>query len=204
MARMEEQGDPSTQTTLLRRLCQTPSNESAWDEFVDRYGRLIYQWCRRRGLQEADAEDVTQNVLLALARQMRDFVYDPSKSFRGWLKTIAHRTWLRFVADRGRRPDETTVADVERLVSNEARDDFLNRLEAEAEAELLELAKRSVRNRVKPRTWEAFRLSAEEDLSGAEVAELLKINVAAVFVARSRVQKMIQEEVQRLDGGPEA
>ena len=201
---MEDRTDPSTNTTLLARLGQTPSNESAWDEFVDRYGRLIYRWCRRRGLQEADAEDVTQNVLLTLAQQMRRFVYDPSKSFRGWLRTIAHRSWCRFVEDRRRWPSGVTAAAFMELCSNEARDDFLRRLEAEGEAELVELAKRSVRKRVNPRTWEAFRLSTEEDLSGAEVADLLKINVGTVFVSRGRVQKMIQEEVQRLDGGPPA
>jgi RNA polymerase sigma factor (sigma-70 family) len=198
---MEDRSDPSTNTTLLARLRQNPSNQSAWDEFVDGYGRLIFQWCRHRGLQEADAEDVTQNVLLVLAKQMREFVYDPSKSFRGWLNTIAHRGWCRFVDDRRRWSSRVTVSDVDQLCSREAQNDFLRRLEAEGEAELVELAKQSVRRRVNPRTWEAFRLSAEEDLSGAEVAALLQIKVGAVFVARSRVQRMIQDEVRRLDGG---
>lgn len=198
---MEDRSEPSTNTTLLARLRQNPSNESAWDEFVDRYGRLIFQWCRHRGLQQADAEDVTQNVLLVLANQMREFVYDPSKSFRGWLGTIAHRSWCRFVEDRRRWSGRVTTFDVDQLCSREAQDDFLKRLEAEGEAELLDLAKQSVRRRVNPRTWEAFRLSVEEDLSGAEVAALLQINVGTVFVARSRIQKMVHDEVRRLDGG---
>lgn len=199
---MDDREAPSTDTTLLARLSQTPSNESAWDEFVDRYGRMIYQWCRRRGLQEADAEDVTQNVLLALARQMREFVYDPSKSFRGWLKTIARRTWARFLADRQRRESGATSVDLDRICTDEARDDFLGRLEAEGEAELLELAGKAVRLRVDPRTWEAFRLLTEEGISGAETAHLLNMNAAAAYVARGRVLRMIQAEVRRLDGGP--
>ena len=198
---MDQRSDQSTSTTLLMRLRQSPTNELAWDEFVDRYGRLIFQWCRQRGLQEADAEDVTQNVLLVLAGQMQEFVYDPSRSFRGWVRTIAHRSWCRFVEDRRRRLLAGADPDVDRLCSSEAQDDFLSRLEAEGEAELFEQAKEAVRKRVSPGTWEAFRLSIEEELTGAEIAELLRIKVGAVFVARSRVQRMVREEVRRLDGG---
>lgn len=201
---MHDPADPSTNTTLLARLSQTPSNELAWDEFVDRYGRLIYGWFRRWGLQEADAEDVAQAMLLALARQMRAFVYDPSRSFRGWLRTIARRTWGRFIADRQRWPVEIAPADADRLCSQEAETDFLQQLEAEGEAELLELAQRAARGRVSPRVWEAFRLSTEEDLSGAEVARLLDIKPGAVYVATGRVRKIIREEFERLGGDPEA
>ena len=70
--------------------------------FVDRYGRKIYAWCRHWGLQESDAQDVTQTVLLDLARQMANFVYRPTGSFRSWLKTIAHRTWCDYLDARRR------------------------------------------------------------------------------------------------------
>ena len=198
---MEEPVDQSTNVTLLMRLRQSPTNEAAWDVFVDRYGRLIFQWCRNRGLQEADAEDVTQNVLLVLAKQMQEFVYDPEKSFRSWLRTIAHRSWCRFIEERRRGPGGASIAGIDLLDSREAQDEFHDRLDAESMAEMLEKAKEAARRRVTPRTWEAFRLSVEKELSGAEVAELLQIKVGAVFVARSRVQKMIQEEIRRLDGG---
>src|SRR5262245_5428098 len=68
--------DWQTSTTLLRRLRLTPADETAWAAFVGRYGGLIYRWCREWGLQPADAEDVTQNVLVELSKQMRSFVYD--------------------------------------------------------------------------------------------------------------------------------
>src|SRR5581483_838058 len=99
---MAENADLNTSTSLLLRLRQEPTNQHAWDEFVTRYARLIFRWCRRWGAQEADAEDVTQVVLLELARQMRGFVYDPGGSFRGWLKTVAYRAWRRSVERRGR------------------------------------------------------------------------------------------------------
>ena len=95
---------PTTQVTLLSRLRQVPTDESAWEEFVERYGRHIYRWCRQWKLQDADAEDVTQDLLLRLARKLPDFAYDPSRSFRGWLKTVAHHVWRDFVDGRHPRP----------------------------------------------------------------------------------------------------
>src|SRR5262249_45723629 len=93
---------PTTRVTLLARLRQNPTDEAAWDEFVECYGRHIYRWCRQWQLQEADAEDVTQDLFVKLAQKLRTFAYDPSLSFRGWLKTLAHHAWRDFVD--GRRP----------------------------------------------------------------------------------------------------
>ena len=85
-----------TSITLLGRLQSDPDDKEAWSEFVRRYGRIIFRWCRHWNLQEADAEDVTQNVLLRLAQKMPQFVYDPSRSFRAWLKTLTHHAWSDF------------------------------------------------------------------------------------------------------------
>src|SRR5262249_4514938 len=89
LARERARGRPvesQTSATLLARLRQVPADQAAWAQFTQRYGRKIYAWCRRWNLQEADAEDLTQNVLLKLAEKMQTFVYDPEKSFRAWLK----------------------------------------------------------------------------------------------------------------------
>ncbi len=196
---MTDASDSQTNTTLLRRLRQDPTDQEAWSAFVERYGRLIYRWCRHWGLQQADAEDVAQNVLLDLARQMRTFVYDPKGSFRGWLKTITYRSWCRLIEDH-QRPGHVARAPekLEHLRSEAACADFLQELENESDRELLEYAMRLVRLRVQPHTWEAFRLMALEELPAAVVAERLRINVGTVFVARSKVQKMLQQEVRRL------
>src|SRR5207302_450725 len=90
--------------SLLSRLQRDPTDPAAWREFVTHYGRKIGLWCRQWGLQEADAEDVTQQVLVKLAAKVGDFRYDPSKSFRAWLKTVAHHAWRDFV-DGQHRPD---------------------------------------------------------------------------------------------------
>jgi RNA polymerase sigma-70 factor (ECF subfamily) len=196
---MAERANLETSTTLLRKLGQDPTNEPAWSDFVDRYGRLIYGWCRRWGLKESDAEDVCQNVLLDLAKQMRGYVYDRNGSFRAWLRTVTYRSWCHFVADQRRAGRSMTNPALESLCTFQAGCDFLDRLEVESNKELLEVAIARVRLRVQPRTWEAFRLTAVEDQSGAEVAEHLSMNVGTVFVARSKVQRMLREELQRLD-----
>ena len=87
----------TTSLTMLARLRQTPHDAKSWQEFVRRYGKRINTWCVGRGLQQSDAEDVTQSVLLEIAKQMKDFEHRPDSRFRGWIKTIARRSWTRFV-----------------------------------------------------------------------------------------------------------
>jgi RNA polymerase sigma factor (sigma-70 family) len=196
--------DSHTSATLLTRLRQIPPDEAAWGRFVERYGRKIFGWCRQWNLQEADAEDVTQGVLLKLAEKMRAFEYDPTRSFRAWLKTVTRHAWLDSCSGRPVVAGGSTA--LELLQTAEAREDLVQRLDAEFDHELLEEATARVRERVAPRTWEAFERTALRGESGAEAATALGMKVATVFVARSKVQKMLQEELQKLnsEGEPRA
>jgi RNA polymerase sigma-70 factor (ECF subfamily) len=194
---MREDSKSHTSSTLLGRLRQSPQDESAWAAFVDRYGPKILGWCRRWDLQEADAQD----VLLKLARKIRDFQYDPTRSFRAWLKTLTQHAWSDFVQARKRaRVVGGLPTEEQHLETLPARDDPVQQLDAAFAQETLDEAMTHVQLRVKPPTWEAFRLQALEGLSGAETASRLHMTVAAVFVARSRVQRLLQEEVEKLDG----
>ena len=193
---------PSTRVTLLTRLRQDPSDHAGWDEFVERYGRHIYRWCRQWKLQDADAEDVTQNILVKLTQKLRAFAYDPSRSFRGWLKTVAHHAWRDFEDSRRRAHSAAGDSQVQALMlSLEAREDLAQKLEEAFDLELLEAAKVRVRLRVAPHTWEAFRLMALEGLPVAEVAARAHLQVAMVYVAKSKVQKMLREEIGKLEMG---
>jgi RNA polymerase sigma-70 factor (ECF subfamily) len=191
--------ESNTSATLLARLRQIPPDQAAWAQFTERYGRKIYGWCRRWNLQEADAEDVTQNVLLRLAEKMQTFVYDPAKSFRAWLKTVARHACSDYWSDRKAPVAAGGSQAVELLQTVEAREDLVRRLEEEFDRELLDESMTRVRMRVTPRTWEAFERTALRGESGAEVAHALGMKVATVFVARSKVQKMLQEEMQKLE-----
>src|SRR4051794_3741297 len=83
---MEKPSDSQTSITLLERLRDNPADPEAWERFVARYRPRIVGWCSERGLQPADAEDVAQSVLTKLLHTMKLFRYDPSRSFRAWLK----------------------------------------------------------------------------------------------------------------------
>jgi RNA polymerase sigma-70 factor (ECF subfamily) len=198
---MTDTPESRTRVTLLDRLRRDPADADAWGEFVRHYGAKVLSWCRHWGLQEADAQDVTQQVLLQLAEVMRTFAYDPQRSFRAWLKAVAQHAWSNYVRGRehpGRGSgDDEVVRLLDRLP---AREDLAARLEEQFDHELLEEACGRVRLRVEARTWEAFRLTALEGLPGAEAARRTGLPVAHVFMAKHRVEKLLQEEVQRLDG----
>jgi RNA polymerase sigma factor (sigma-70 family) len=194
---MSSSADSRTSLTLIDLLRQSPRDVGAWDRFVRRYRPRIYGWCRVRGLQEADAEDVAQDVIAILTRKMARFRYDPSRSFRAWLKAITYHALSDLIASRSRAIGDRPTPILESI---EARDDLDRRLDELFDRELLELAMARVRARVAAPTWDAFRLTTFEGHSGAEAARLLGIPVASVFVAKHRVQKSLREEIARLEG----
>ncbi|MBV8431041.1 MAG: sigma-70 family RNA polymerase sigma factor [Solirubrobacterales bacterium] len=199
---MAEATGCTTRVSILRALSSDPGDQAAWSAFVDRYGPQIHAWCLRWKLQEADAQDVTQMVLLKLVRQLPHFAYDPSRSFRGWLRTLTVHSWSDFLGDqiRGVR-GSADAAVAEMLNTVQARDDLVRHLEETFDQELLELAMEEVSRRVEPHTWEAFRLTALEGVAAAEVAARLGIRVATVYRARHVVQAMLREALAALEAG---
>ena len=197
--------EPSTHETLLAAVCSRPFDAQGWSRFVFLYGPHVLAWCRRYGLQDADARDVAQEVLFRFMKQAERFQYDRSRKFRGYLRTITHAAWCDWVERRWAGieagDDAPTAEALDRLP---ARDDLLARLEARYDRELFELAMRRVERRVEPRTWEAFRLLAIERLRGKEVADRLGMQLGSAFAARHKVQRLIRETVQQLDAGVDA
>jgi RNA polymerase sigma-70 factor (ECF subfamily) len=196
-----ESGD-TTLVTLLHRINQNPADQLSWAEFVRVYSPAIRSWLAHWGLQEADAQDVAQNVLVRLTKKLPKFEYDPSKSFRGWLKTLTHHAWHDFVTEAGyrtRASGDTSVLD--RLNTVAVRVDLEARVEATFDKELLEMALDRARARVRADTWQAFKLAALGGAAPQTVAEQLGMRVSQVYLAKYRVQKIVQEEVRALEGG---
>jgi RNA polymerase sigma factor (sigma-70 family) len=191
--------DSLTSGTLLGRIRQVPIDPIAWSEFVRRYSRKILGWCRAWGLQEADSQDVAQTVMLGLLVKLRDFQYDSRSCFRAWLKTVTRHAWSDYLEKQRRagQPTDDAVG-LRRLASLEAREDLTRRMMEAFDEEIVNEALARVQIRVAPRTWAAFHLLAIQGFAGAEAARQLNMKVATVFVARSKVQKMISEEVNRL------
>ena len=122
--RLMNNGGPQSRTslTLMQQLRANPRDSDAWSTFLHTYGPRIDAWCRRWKLQEADVQDVTQNVLLKLAKQFERFEYNPDSSFRSWLRTVTEHALSDFVATHKQTNTVTSVPNV--LFSQEARQEF--------------------------------------------------------------------------------
>jgi RNA polymerase sigma-70 factor (ECF subfamily) len=191
---------PTTSVTLLDRLRQDPTDQAAWTIFVNRYGPILIRWCRHWGLQSADADDVTQDVLVRLARKLREFQYDATGSFRGWLATLTRHAWAD--ALERREPALTGPVAEGAIRSAEAQADLAARMAEAFDHEVLDEAFRRVRSRVPPHYWEVFRRTALEHRTGAEIAAEMGIKVTTIYVIRSKVQSHIREAILELGEVP--
>jgi len=197
---MAERQPEDTSATLLGRLRDKPGDPDAWQQFVQRYQPRIFAFCLSQGLQNADAEDITQAILCKLLVKLRAFRYDPTQSFRAWLKTVSRHVLSDFLTERRREQGSGDSAIVRLLENVEAREDLARQVEDEFDRELLDEALRRVRGRVPEQQWNAFRLTALEGLSGAEAATQLKMLVATVYTSKSKVQKLVRDELRQLGG----
>jgi RNA polymerase sigma-70 factor (ECF subfamily) len=192
---------PLTRASLLVRL-RDGRDHQAWGQFVELYGAVVYGFARKRGLQDADAADVMQEVLRSVAGAAGRLNYDPSRgSFRGWLFTITRNKIFNFLeAGRhrlGRGSGDSGVR--EQLEAQPESEWGLARSwDEEYERNLAAVALRRVQAEVQPTTWQAFWQTAVENRPAREVAEALGMTAGAVYVARSRMLARLKEEVQRL------
>jgi RNA polymerase sigma-70 factor (ECF subfamily) len=197
----------TTRATLLAKL-RDPDNRQAWDQawqrFFDQYGPLMLAWCRRWGLQDSDAEEITATVLFRLGQRLKSFEYDPTHRFRSWLRTVVQNEARDFFAEMARRPGDygaggARTAGLDRVPDRGAAADELCR-EIEANRRLLDQAMREVRQRVQPHTWAAFSQTAVDGRAANEVAAELGMTKVAVYQAKSRVLELLRQAVDQLRG----
>ncbi len=166
------------------------------------YAPVVYGFARKRGLQDADAADVMQDVLRSVAGAARRLDYDPTRgSFRGWLYTVARNKIFNFL-EAGRHKlgrgsgDSGARERLEALASPEWG--LAESWDQEYERNLAALAMKRVQGEVQAATWQAFWQTAVEGRSAREAGAALGMSAGAVYVARSRVLGRLKEEVQRL------
>jgi RNA polymerase sigma-70 factor (ECF subfamily) len=194
---------PPTRPSLLVRL-RDPRDGDAWGQFVDLYAPLVFGWVRVRGLQDADAADLTQEVLRAVAASLPAAGYDPAKgAFRGWLYAVTRNKLNTFLARQGRLVRGSGDPDVQKALEGvSAPDDGEERWRREYEARLIAWAAEQARGDFAEKTWRAFWLTAVEGQSGESAARELGMTAGAVYVARCRVLARLREVVrQALDEG---
>jgi RNA polymerase sigma-70 factor (ECF subfamily) len=189
-----------TGSTLLA-LFRNPADPQAWEAFVDRYTPLVAAWCRHWKLQNADLQEVTQEVLLKLTRSIHKFPYDPAKGhFRGWLKTLTHNVWRDLQDSRRRAGWGSSDPRIQGLLEEHVdRNGLAEALDQGFLMDLYEEARARVQLRVSPAAWQVFQLLVLEGSSGADVAAKLHMKVATVYTTKCRVQTMLQEEVRKLE-----
>lgn len=192
-----------TRPSLLLDL-RDAENSQAWENFVQIYSKLIFGFCCQRGLQPADAADVTQEVLKSVARTIQRFEYDPSKGrFRSWLLTVTRNKLNNFLAAGQRRPESPAETAVLQLMEEKPSAEEESDWDRELQQRLFEWAAALVQKEVSPKTWSAFWATAVEDQSGDKAAETLGLTVGAVYVAKSRVIARLRELVASVgDGAP--
>jgi RNA polymerase sigma factor (sigma-70 family) len=187
---------PITRPSLLLRLRDVEDIE-AWREFVRLYTPLVFSHCTHRGLQEADAADVAQEVMHVAAQAMPEFQYDSQRGkFRGWLlQTTRHRLY-KFFARHHRAVQPTSETSIERFIEQEPGADEQARWDEDYRQRLFDWAAEKARPEFQPATWDAFWLTAVEAVSVKEVAARLGISVGAVYIARSRVIARLRELIE--------
>lgn len=189
---MVTSGSDTTSPSLLVRVARQPTDDAAWQDFVERYGPRIRACCLAFALQPADAEDVAQSILLKLVKSLRTFDYDPSGSFRRWLGVVCHNALVDFLDER-RASDRGGATGWMVLEHAVARESIAHEVLSEFDRERLDVALERVRQRVPRSQWEAFRLTALDGLSGAEAAAKLGMPVATVFTAKSKVRHLVRK-----------
>jgi len=195
---------PPTHPSLLVRL-RDPGDDLAWSEFVEIYTPLIHGLARRKGLQEADAADLAQEVFGAVARRIERYDPDPPKgSFRGWLSRIARNLILDSLAARRRRPQGTGDSKVGRLLHAQPAPspEETALFEAECRRRVFAWAAERVRGEVSPMAWRAFWMAGMEGKSAKDVAIAVGTTVGTVYHYKSQVMIRLRQKIMQIEGEP--
>jgi RNA polymerase sigma-70 factor (ECF subfamily) len=195
-----------TRRSLLSRL-RNWGNQESWREFFDMYWHLLYSVATKAGLSDADAEDAVQETIIAVARKMPGFQYDPSLgSFKGWLLQITRRR----IADQLRKRYRTSSPDGKDSVTPtlpvdaaDAADVATPALEAIWEEEwrdhLRQTALERIKRRIRLEQFQMFELAVLKGWPTGKVAQALGVTVVQVYMARHRVGNLVKKELQRLE-----
>jgi RNA polymerase sigma factor (sigma-70 family) len=202
---MKNSGLIATRRSLVDRLANW-DDQRRWQEFFDTYWKLIYSAARKSGLPDAEAQEVVQETIITVAKNIDRLKYDPAiGSFKGWLLQITR--WRIADQFRKREPegakrphlqDDRFTATLDRVP-----DSRIVNLDAIWEAEwkdnLLEAAIARVKRKVDPRQFQIFDCYVRKEWPAQKVAERLRVNVGQVYLARHRVAALLKKEIKTLE-----
>lgn len=188
-----------TQSSLIRRVRSTNDGES-WNDFVLKYRPMLVNVARAQGLSYEDAEDVVQEILMALVRKMPSFQFDPSIGrFRTWLWRIAHNAVIDHVRKSKRAARLEQALKEEGLAAAQTSEsESSESLSKPQKSDTLSIALDQIRKHSNERTWACFEQHVLKGRTSAAVAAELEISTNAVFVNSSRVLKKVREACAQL------
>jgi RNA polymerase sigma factor (sigma-70 family) len=195
-----------TRASLIARL-KNWQDQASWQDFFDSYWKLIYGVARKTGISDAEAQDVVQETMASVAKQMPTFQYDPAiGSFKAWLLKLTRWRIVDQIrkrlprASHGPSPDgsATDTGTFDQVIDPEsvALDDLWN---AEWETNLLEAAKANVKRKIDPAKYQVFDFYVNKGWQAEKVAERFGLSVDQVYLAKHRVTEMLKAEVRRLE-----
>ena len=186
---------PKTRQSLLLRVQQ--QDRDAWTQFSEIYRPAIYRIIRRRGWQDADAQDITQLVLVKVSRAIQSFDPTGQARFGTWLTTICRNT----LVDELRRQRSGVVTDDRgaEAVSPLVEDVSAAEVTREHRRQVFRWAAKQAATEFTTTTWEAFWETSVNGRSVQEIAARLELSVGAVYTARSRVMQRLKQMVQEYD-----
>ena len=189
---------PKTRLSLILRL-RHADDAAAWQEFVEIYQPLVFRLARSRGLQEADALDMTQEVMARVAKAINRWDPDPNRgSFRGWISRITRNLVIEFLRSKNRRPITSDDSSIEQLVnSTPDRSPETELFDLEHERQVFAWAAEKVRSSFQPKSWQAFWLTAVDNRTPDDVANELGLTKGAVYIARSRVMAKLKQKIEQ-------
>jgi RNA polymerase sigma factor (sigma-70 family) len=190
---------PLTRASLLVQI-RDGANHAAWREFVNLYGPVVYGFARTRGLQDADAADLMQDVLRSVSAAIGRLDYDRTQgTFRGWLFTITRNKILNFLAARRIRAQAAGDSGTRRLLDSQPDDrDSADTWEMEYQRRLASLAMKRIRDEFQEKSWQAFWQTAVEGKAASDVSKQIGLSPGAIYVAKSRVLARLKQEVEAM------
>lgn len=185
-----------TSLSLLERLRQSPENEG-WNRLADLYTPLIRAWLRRYDVQDSDASDLVQEVLLAVSKDLGKFEHRGQPgAFRGWLKAILINRLRKFWRARNRRPQARGDSDIDARLAQlvDPASDISQAWDREHDQYVLRQLMALAEPQFEPKTWKAFCRVSLEGAKPDVVAQEMGISLNAVCLAKSRVTRRLRQE----------
>ena len=188
-----------TSVSLLERLTGAPTDDD-WRRLDDLYRPLLRAWMARAGVAASDVDDLVQDVLLVVVREVAGFERRRQGAFRAWLRTILAHQLRDYFRGQKNRPIATGGSDFQSWLEElESHDSALSRLlDREHDEHVVASLLRTVQGDFAPVTWQAFLQHVQEGEPAAQVAEALGLSLNSVLLAKSRVLKRLRQEAAGL------